>query len=250
MNRFGAVCVALSAAYCGVTSALHAAVIAIGALKDNTLYEDANGALSNGSGQRFFVGRAGGGAVRRGVLEFDIAGSVPAGSTINSVSLRLNMSNTSAGPTVVELRAALAEWGEGASVAGGGEGGGAASAPGDATWIHTFYNTNFWSAAGGDYSGVTSASLTVGGLGFYTWSSAQLTADVQSWLDSPASNHGWIMLGDETFAGSAKRFDTRENSVAANRPLLTIDYTPVPEPSGLGLPILLALMIRRSGRLY
>ena len=38
----------------------------------------------------------------------------------------------------------------------------------------------------------------VGAIGQYTWSSAQMVADVQGWLDNPASNFGWLMLGDES----------------------------------------------------
>ncbi len=227
-------------------SIAQASVIAIGAIKDNTLYEDAAGSLSNGAGQRFFVGRPGSGGNRRGLLAFDIAGSIPAGATINSVSLRLNMSNTTAGDKTIELHASLQDWGQGTSVASGGEGGGGPSTVGDATWLHTFYNTSFWATPGGQFSPTVSASLSVGGVGAYTWASTlQLVTDVQSWLDAPASNFGWFMLGDEVNNGSAKRFDSSENAVAANRPLLTIDYTAIPEPATASLMILGSILIRR-----
>src|SRR5207302_838656 len=49
--------------------------------------------------------------------------------------------------------------------------------------------------------------------------------DVQNWLSSPGSNFGWIVIGDESGTGTAKRFDSRENSTASNQPALTIDYT-------------------------
>ena len=45
-------------------------------------------------------------------------------------------------------------------------------------------------------------------------------------LDSPATDYGWILIGNETTPGSAKRFDTRENATIANRPQLTITFTP------------------------
>ena len=47
--------------------------------------------------------------------------------------------------------------------------------------------------------------------------------DVQSWLDDPASNFGWLVLGDESEISTAKRFDTRES---ASPPVLTIIYRP------------------------
>ena len=53
-----------------------------------------------------------------------------------------------------------------------------------------------------------------------------MVADVQSWLDNPASNFGWLVLGDETdHRTTAKRFDTRES---ASPPMLTIQYIPGP----------------------
>ena len=70
-----------------------------------------------------------------------------------------------------------------------------------------------------------SASQTIDQNGLYTWgSTAGMVADVQSWLDDPGSNFGWIILGDEgTSLPTAKRFDSRET--AATGPFLTVDFT-------------------------
>ena len=80
--------------------------------KDNTLYEDAGGALSNGGGDFFFAGKNGQGATRRGVIAFDVAAAVPGGSIVTSASLILNMSRTSGGGGSVSLHRLLADWGE------------------------------------------------------------------------------------------------------------------------------------------
>ena len=48
------------------------------------------------------------GELRRGVLAFDIAGTIPAGSTVTAVSLTMNMSMTPAGTLTVELHELLA----------------------------------------------------------------------------------------------------------------------------------------------
>ena len=213
-------------------SSASAAMISIFPSKDNTLYEydPAEGDHSNGAGFHFFAGENGEGEVRRGVLAFDIAGTIPPGSTITAVSLTLNMSMTPAGPETVELHKLLADWGEGTSHAPMGEGDGAPATPNDATWRHRFFDTIFWTAQGGDFSATVSASQMVGGVGQYTWSSAQMVVDVQGWLDNPASNFGWLLLGNESVAGSTKRFDTRES---ASPPVLTIQYvraTPGPRP--------------------
>ena len=97
--------------------------VSIGPSKDNTLYQTPTGSHSNGAGQYFFAGTTSLGVFRRGVVAFDIAGSIPAGSTISSVSLELHMSRTIGGPEIVELRRLLADWGEGTSRASGEEGG-------------------------------------------------------------------------------------------------------------------------------
>ena len=232
--------IALVVSLAGFGSA-SANIINIMPSKDNTLYEydPAEGDHSNGAGFRFFAGENAMGELRRGVLAFDIAGTIPAGSTITAVSLSMNMSMTPTGAVTVELHKLLADWGEGTSHAPMGEGDGAPATPNDATWRHRFFDSVFWTTQGGDFSPTVSASQSVAGIGQYTWSSTQMVADVQSWLDNPGSNFGWLVLGDETGGATAKRFDTRES---ASPPVLTIQYTgaprarPTPRPRPTPLP--------------
>ena len=205
-------------------SSARAAIINITPSKDNTLYEfdSKEGDFSNGVGFHFFAGKTVMSELRRAVLAFDIAGSIPPGSIITSVTLTMNMSKT-LGDTarIVELHKLLADWGEGTSHAPGEEGDGAPATPNDATWRHSFFDNIFWAIQGSDFSATVSASQSVGPLGQYTWNSAQMVADVQSWANNPASNFGWLVLGDESALGGAKRFDTRES---ASPPVLTIEY--------------------------
>ena len=199
-----------------------------GASKDNTLYEDAAD-LSNGAGERFFAGIAGGPVypIRRGLVAFDVS-AIPEGATIDAVRLTLYMSKTPAGVEPVALHRVLADWGEGTSVGGSEEGMGGAATLGDATWEYRFFNTDTWATDGGDFIPIASASQLIGGIGFYTFTSTQdLVADVQHWLDNPALNFGWILIGDEAAAvATVKRFDSKDNSVAENRPVLEVDFTP------------------------
>jgi len=217
-----------------VPSILPADQVSIVASRDNTLYEDAGGALSNGAGIHFFAGRVGltgGGRIRRGLMYFDVATNVPSGSTINAATLQLNLSKTiNAGSETVSIHRMQADWGEGASDALLEEGSGVAAMSGDATWVHTFFNTSFWAVPGGDFTATPSASAAVGiTLGPYSWGSTpEMVQDVQDWLFNPGSNFGWLVQGDESTATTAKRFDTHENAVAGNRPTLTVDYTPAP----------------------
>ena len=82
-----------------------------------------------------------------------------------------------------------------------------------------------WTNAGGDFVAEASAATSAGGLGKYEWSSDQMTADVQAWLDDAATNFGWILIGNESKVKTANRFDTMESSESA-RPTLTIEFTP------------------------
>jgi hypothetical protein len=223
----------------GAPSLAIAQLANINPIKDNTLYQydPAEGDVSNALGNHFFAGETAQGELRRGVLAFDIAGNIPAGSTILGVTLSLNMSRTGSDTSRnVELHKLLADWGEGTSVAPGEEGDGAPATTNDATWRHRFFDTIFWTTEGGDFSATVSASQSVGTVGVYTWSSSQMVADVQSWLDNPATNFGWLVLGDESDILTAKRFDTRES---ASPPVLTIQYTrvtPRPRPTPFPRP--------------
>jgi hypothetical protein len=222
------VVILLTALCCTVASSVSAAIINLTPSKDNTLYEydPADGDRSNGAGFHFFAGETAMGELRRGVLAFDIAGHIPAGSTILAVTLSMNMSRTALDTArTVELHKLLADWGEGTSHAPGEEGDGAPATPNDATWRHRFFDTIFWTNQGGDFSTTVSASQSVGPIGQYAWTSAQMVADVQSWLDNPGTNFGWLVLGDESTIATAKRFDSRGS---ASPPMLTIQYIPGP----------------------
>ena len=224
MNRFFYCVLLLSAA---IAASVGQTVVTIVPAKDNTLYENSAGTLSDGKGDYLFAGKTStGGLIRRAVVQFDVASIIPKGSTIVSVVPTLHMSKTIAGATAVSLYRLIADWGEGTPNSAGNEGGGEASTTGDATWIHSFYSTTLWKNPGGDYAVTVSSKFDVGGIGSYSWpSTAQLVADVQQWLDTPAANFGWIVIGDETANATAKRFESRENATAVNRPSLKITYT-------------------------
>jgi hypothetical protein len=194
---------------------------------DATLYGEGS-SLANGAGAFFFTGRTdnGNGAVeRRALVAFDIAGSVPAGATITEVSLELTMSRTISGAQTVNLHRVLEGWSEGPSDPTGQEGGGAASGAGDATWIHREFPNDNWMMPGGSFTGTVSSSQQVSANGDYTFAStAQMVADVQSWLDDPDDNFGWELVIPSPGVASAKRFNSRENTNASSRPMLSVTY--------------------------
>lgn len=232
----------LSALFLALSAPAFADTAVVEALKDNTLYEDSSGLLSNGSGEHFFAGKTGQAKIVRGLIEFDFAASIPTGATINTVSLNLFMSRTqNMNVETVSVHRVLAEWGEGGSAAPMGEGGGASAQAEDATWLHAFFASSLWSTAGGDFNAVATASASVGGVGAYVWSSSQLTADVADFLADAAGNHGWVVIGNE--AALAKRFDSVQNPSNSQRPRLVIDFDPPTAVPALGSGTITMLVV-------
>lgn len=200
--------------------------IRIVANADASLIEDQEGRRADSKDAAGnFVGMTNNLDSRRLLVSFDLS-EIPAGSTIASVRLEMNMSRTSGDESPVSLHRFTTRWAEGSSDARGEGGRGAASTPGDPTWIHAGFDDTFWFTPGGDYVEEPSATTSVGRTGPYQWASAQLTADVQSWLANPSLNSGWIAIGDESRSQTAKRFDSRENDDDALRPALIVVLDP------------------------
>jgi hypothetical protein len=225
--------VALAAALiCLGAATAPAAIVVLEPVADNTLYEDPAGALSNGAGSFIIAGvtdAVGGNEIRRALLRFDIAGSLPAGATITTASLALSATREPIGASgaTFTLHPVAQNWGEGTSDAPTQEGQGTTATTGDATWLHTFHDTATWTTAGGDF-GAASATQSIDNPGTYDFSSAAMALEVQAWLDTPAGNFGWILRGDEAGTANARQFGSRTNGTAGNRPQLTIDYVEPP----------------------
>lgn len=239
----------------GLTPAARAEIVTLSASRHNTLVQDSSGALGAGGKQTFFAGvtnQAAGTNRRRGLLAFDIAGAIPAGATITSVSLTLTVDRAGNGSTsTFELHRVLSEWGRGTSSAGNQGGGGGAATSGDATWTSRFFGSGTnWQNPGGDFAAAISAARSVGAVGTYTWASTTtLVSDVQGWLDTPRNNFGWLLKNNEASARSVKRFSGEDWPDAGQRPALVIQYT-VPGPGMVamaGVCGLVALRRRRAG---
>jgi hypothetical protein len=193
------------------------------AARDATLIESAEGSLANGAGPHLFVGRTNQPEEgrRRALLWFDV-GALPPGAVVSSARLVLEMSQSHAEPVPIGLHRVIGAWSEGAAYAEGGSGAPAGS--GDATWLDGSYEAQPWAAPGGDFVETPSAVQTVAGPGVIAWHGPGLAQDVQRWLDDPASNQGWILIGDETRPGSVKRFTARENPDPTPTPRLEVVF--------------------------
>jgi len=226
-------CAALLAGFCNLAIA---ETFLIQATQDNTLYESSSGLFSNGSGNHLFAGVTLEQLRRRAVIAFKDLDAIPEGATITSAKLHLHLSRENSPQATFTLHRLTSDWGEGSSQASGEEGQGTNSENGDATWAHTFWPNRTWLDAGGDFVETSSAELNISIVGNYTFgSTADMAGDVQLWLDQPPQNYGWILIGDEIDLGnnltkSARRFDSRENENADNRPVLEIQYTTTGSP--------------------
>jgi hypothetical protein len=205
--------------------------------KDNSIYQES--ANSNALGGNIFCGNTivGAGYARRALLQFPLTFPGAGAVTVVSARLTLYCTKTIAGPISVSLHKLTANWGEGTSNAGSSaDGTGVAPTTNDATWQESFYGVTPWATQGGNFVATASATTSVDVQdAAYTWTSAQLAADVQAWINNPATNFGWIVIGDEANVTTAKRFGSRENATPAFRPVLSVTYQQNPIPVVLGL---------------
>ncbi len=168
---------------------------------------------SSGACDSLFAGNTdnGVGSARRALMRFDLS-TIPPGSVINSVTLSMTVTRGSNHvDSIFTLHPVTSAWVEGTAGCGTRGGGqGAPTAGGGTTW-----NTmpGFGAASGSTLINNTSPG----------WSSASMAGDVQGWLDNPATNNGWILIGDETIPTSTRRFDSREGG---SPPSLLVDFTP------------------------
>lgn len=217
---------------------LKAQTMSFNPVADNTIYEDQQG-NSNGAGYNIFSGNIASGHPRRALLKFNI--SIPhipeEAVVITSATLTLHLNKTRSGSTNTGIYKVLSAWGEGNSSAGGSggvEGTGTTAMVQDATWVCSFADGaggcgTAWPTAGGNFNPVASAVTAVGpGITNYNWSSSNMVADVQSWIDNPTTNFGWIVVGNEAINLTADRYSSRENLTAADRPVLSVTYNLLP----------------------
>jgi hypothetical protein len=212
---------------------------------DTTLIETSP---DNNMGAQYFfnAGTTGIDTRNRGLLMFDLAGAIPPNSVVESVDLLIEVvGSPTAGLgefSLFELHRVLVPWGEGDKTQSFSPGLGEPASPGEATWNSPAHGTDqTWGAPGGlagvDYAADPSALTFVGFEDLYEFeSSPALVVDVQSWVDDPGNNFGWMLMTDaETTRYTARRFGSSEDFISA--PILTVQYRPVPEPSTMILSL-------------
>jgi len=173
----------------------------------------------------------------RGLLKFDLAGTIPAGSKIVGVSLTVEVTQDPDEPwnsSNFGLHRMLRDWGEGDNYAPSKLGQAGPAGTNEACWTHRFaFTPETWGQPGGqsglDFVSSRSSFAFVYQAGEpYTFdSSPELVADTQLWLDQPGTNFGWMIIElVETNAFTARRIGSRESPI--NAPRLSIYYQPPP----------------------
>lgn len=249
-------------------AAARADVVTIPASHDASIYSNKPN-NSNGAGPGLFAGTDGAPQNLRSLIQFDVAGTVPAGSTITDASLTLTLGTFAGDGTAqadtaarsIELHRLTVSWGEGTTLSTTTQisqtGQGAAANPGDATWSSRFFSPTTptaWTTPGGDFAAQVSAKVDDVGTTDNTpctWpSTPALVADLQSWLDTPSTNAGWLLRNaDEAPASRTFRaFWSRQAPTPAFRPQLQITFTPLPEPAFAAPLLALAFIARRTRR--
>jgi len=170
----------------------------------------------------------GGNASMRGLMKFDLS-DIPGGATITGVKVNVFVVFTPPGGATAtfELHRVLQEWFEGNK--GAGSLSGEPADTGETTWAQRITGVADWGAPGAtssdDINLVASSTVSIGAPSHYTFpSTLALVADVQAWMNNPASNFGWLMNAPVTPIQSAKRFGTRESS-PATQPTLEVTFT-------------------------
>lgn len=230
---------ALFCALLAFSSASQAETILLEPQFDATIYEPEGGNFpitANGKGESTFAGRTGsspsateGIYLRRTLTKFDLS-QIPENATIQSVSLTYHfiLARDRASAHENTLHLLTTPWNEGPGEPFDNGGRGVTATATDVTWIRTGIADATWSSDGGDF--VATPSATAQAPQFLdnpmTFSSTQMAADVQAWIDGATPNNGWIVLGDESGeAQTARGFGSRENAAEANRPTLEVTYT-------------------------
>ncbi|MEO0795320.1 MAG: DNRLRE domain-containing protein [Verrucomicrobiota bacterium] len=214
-----------------------AASLQFASVQDATILDN-DTSISDGD---LFSGYNNTGQERRALVQFDLT-SIPAGSTINAVTFNLT-SERVAGPQDFELRAVTTPWIEGTNT-GAGTGGGQGTTPtpsGSVSWETP------WTTSGGDFGAVLD-TVSVSGWSNIVFDDPALIPLVQSWVDTPTSNNGFILIGTITDPQSVILFG---GSGSTAPPSLDVTYTAIPEPKLFALAagfaaIALAIVRRRS----
>lgn len=189
-------------------------------------------AMNFGSDVPQIIGTTASPAILRGLQSYSLS-SIPAGSTITSVSLRMTVRSTDGSSDTLtgvmfnlhQLTASFTE----------GNGAGAGVNSGDASWNVRGPGGAAWTTAGGDFSPTVLSSFganagNAAGTSYTFATGTDFVAAVQSALDSNTPLYLMIKLGNEDTTVRKAFFFESDDGNAAGRPQLIVEYVPEPGP--------------------
>jgi hypothetical protein len=273
------VLVFLAPCLAAAASSVHATTVGVSALKDATILGTSSGAdtgNASGRGSGLFTGTDGQNGVKRSLIQFDLAAAgIPNDAIIDSVTMTLSLGQLPPSGSLsqtLRLFNLNQTWSEGSSGSPtgstiSGSGAGYPRGNGDATWDYSNYNSDpaiaiKWQQDGTELHGgsfssperASSTFTTFASGSTFTWSSANMAADVKGWLNNPSDNNGWLLKSDEEdVSRSALGFWSKDGAAATGNlalaPTLEVNYSPIPEPETWGMMMAgLALLRGRVGR--
>lgn len=148
----------------------------------------------------------------RALLRFDLSG-IPADATVTAATLEMSVLRARTKNNEVRVFSVLEPWGTAP-----------AGAPEGPTWVKRSAQLGDWRAPGGTLAANPSGNVVMDGPARYSISTDDLVADVQRWIGSHASNHGWALVGDESRAPTVKRIASSRHEDEASRPRLVVCY--------------------------
>lgn len=204
-----------------------AALVSAFAASADTFINSAVPDNNDGTSPSIYTGENGQAGLMRGLLQFTLPPALQGRVTVSRVTLTMITRGTGMAETMPptaateSLQAVGVAWVEGAGFGDGSTANtvGQACGTSGATWNQpNCAGATPW--AGGTVSATVSGTATVPSSleTAVTWDSdapgnAGMVDDVQAWIDSPATNHGWrISSTTEGSMGQAQRFYSREVS--------------------------------------
>jgi RHS repeat-associated protein len=144
---------------------------------------------------------------RRGLMAFDLAGTVPAGSFVQSATLNMYaLYQTSPGVSKqIAVHRATSDWDNAA------------------TWTSRKAGTS-WTAPGGDYASADLDSQPIPAAG--TWAQYSVTDAVDPWLNGSIQNQGFVITDDTSTVNNSVVFASSDHATSSNAPWLEIEYFP------------------------
>ncbi|MGZ5526497.1 MAG: DUF4347 domain-containing protein [Methylomonas sp.] len=153
------------------------------------------------------------GSTQQSLISFDLS-SIPAGSIVTGASVTFTASSAISLLPSVNMYKMLSSWAESTSTW---------SSLGSGVSTNNVEASNTADASWGALLGLN---------GTATFASAAMTSTVQSWINDPASNKGWLLTAGIT----SVQFYSSETATIAYRPQLLVTYT-APTPPSIDLDV-------------